>query len=277
MTRMHEKLKAGQMALGTILFTSDAEWVETIAYAGLDYVMIDFMSSSADWQDAASLTRAARASGIASWLRISRYPFNGLASAPAEIAAASSRAVAIGADLVMASVIDAQETAALVHPAGETPRRVHIMRNRQDRTPAQAADDSRQEKVMMVAALEGMEAVGNLDAILDVAGLDAIFLAMGDLSRELTGGWDDRAPEVQRVVEQVVDAAAAKGVSVFSNVMAYAKPEFDRPEYVAEQVLRAQRRGIKAVSIPNPCFVVQRNYHRVVGWVAASSKGLRAD
>jgi len=75
---------------------------------------------------------------------------------------------------------------------------------------AQAANDT----VVRFAMIETAQALDNLDAILSVEGLDAIYIGPSDLSLSLgcKPQFDDVEPKVQQAIEHIAQRARAHGV-----------------------------------------------------------------
>lgn len=67
------------------------------------------------------------------------------------------------------------------------------------------------ESLCLLVQVESKAALDNLDAILDVDGIDGVFIGPADLSASL--GYPDNAghPEVQRIIEQSIRRIRAAG------------------------------------------------------------------
>jgi 4-hydroxy-2-oxoheptanedioate aldolase len=63
--------------------------------------------------------------------------------------------------------------------------------------------------------IETAEAIGNLDAILDVEGIDAVYIGPADLSISLglPPGTDNDAASFQEALSAVVEGCAARGIA----------------------------------------------------------------
>jgi 4-hydroxy-2-oxoheptanedioate aldolase len=70
------------------------------------------------------------------------------------------------------------------------------------------------ETIVRFAMIETAEALENLDAILSVEGLDAIYVGPSDLSLSLgyKSGFDDVSPTVQSAIEHIAERARAHGI-----------------------------------------------------------------
>jgi 4-hydroxy-2-oxoheptanedioate aldolase len=85
-------------------------------------------------------------------------------------------------------------------------------------------------QVAVLAMVEGREGLDALQQILDVPGLDAIFLGPVDMAQSLGVGLQPEHPRVVEAITSAVAAAAAKGkrVAVFAPTAAAARRWLDR-------------------------------------------------
>src|SRR5690606_24216997 len=112
--------------LGTLVSGVGPEPIETLAYSGYDWVLIDQMLSAIGWGETAHLIRAAEASGIVPLVRLSNNPWVG-ASDP-HLPANAMRALSIGAGGVAASVSGIEEASYLAAIARDWHRRIWVTR-----------------------------------------------------------------------------------------------------------------------------------------------------
>ena len=66
-----DKMKSGDVCLGTWLFLPSPDVVEIIGLAGLDFVVIDMEHSPITYENTSSMIVAAESMGIAPYVRIS--------------------------------------------------------------------------------------------------------------------------------------------------------------------------------------------------------------
>ena len=135
---MHDRIARGELALGTLMTTHGAELVEIVGYSGLDFVCIDLMTTSLDWGDVASMVLAAKRYDVTPWVRLPAYPWAGDQPDPA-LPAEALRALAIGAECVMASVNTAAGVEQLMRPMENAHRRFYIMQGRPMERPSRPA------------------------------------------------------------------------------------------------------------------------------------------
>jgi 4-hydroxy-2-oxoheptanedioate aldolase len=179
--------------------------------------------------------------------------------------AAASRALDVGADAVIAPMINTPADArALVNatkfpPVGERswgPQRAMTLAGMSD---IKAYVRGANEFTLAFAMIETRTALDNVEAIAATAGIDALFVGPWDLSIALFGGSDinPNAPVVERALDGVLAAAAKAGK--FAGIYCSS----------AEEALTAAARGFR--------FVIAGND---VGFLGAGTKaslqGLRA-
>ncbi len=112
-------------------------------------------------------------------------------------------------------------------------------------------------ETLRIAMIETREAVSNLEGILDVPGLDAVYIGPSDLgfSHGLAPILDRDEPEILRIYDRVIEQAGKRGLyaGVHCLSSAYAK--------------RAIGMGFKLVTINNDCGLMLQQAIRVVGEV----------
>jgi 4-hydroxy-2-oxoheptanedioate aldolase len=63
--RLIDKMDRGEPILGTLMVSNSPYMVEILAYVGFDYVFVDQMFTTVDWDDLAGIVRTARDSNLA--------------------------------------------------------------------------------------------------------------------------------------------------------------------------------------------------------------------
>ena len=202
---LHERLKSTSL-VGPFSKTSDASMIEAMGVGGMDFVIIDLEHGPNDIVNLGGLLRAAEHSGMYSVVRVLNSHQIG-------------RALDLGANAVqiphIRSVDDAQMAVNAARFAPEGQRGVCRY--------VRAADHSQMNKTLyfsnandisVIAQVEGKEGLSNLDAILEVKGIDVIFLGVYDLSQSLgfTGQVD--RPEVVDALKEMITKCQNKGIPV---------------------------------------------------------------
>lgn len=181
---------------------------ELVARAGFDAINLDMQHGL---HDAVSVMRAVGAVTLAGRPVIVRIPVGDFAMA--------SRALDMGADAVIAPMIntvaDAQAFADAMKfpPVGRRswgPTRAIGLRGYADGADYLAGANA---DTLSLAMIETREALDNLEAILDVEGIDGVFVGPSDLSLTLSGGElvDGNAAFLDEPIARIVEAAQTRG------------------------------------------------------------------
>jgi len=208
--RLKQKLRAGEFVTGPILNFSAPWLVDLAGPIGFDFVMIDAEHGPLSPESAEAMIRAAEVGGLTPVVRV-----------PANVPHEILRFLDVGACAIQVphidSAADARRAVAAVKypPLGE---RGHAPTTRAagygiDQSPGDYVDLANRE-TMVLAMIESVAAVDNVDAILDVEGIDALIMGPGDLSLSMGHRGVRDAPEVERAVDHVIARATRRGIPV---------------------------------------------------------------
>lgn len=200
-----ESVRRGEPVLGLVIMITDEFVVELIGNAGFDFVLIDTQHAPIGIETLQRLMIALRPSSSTVLVRI---PWNETA--------AICQVLDLGADgIVVPLVNDADDArravaAAMYPPQGNRswgPRRAARLHGGAE-TYGRTANDN----IIVIPQIETAEAVDNLDAIIDVAGVGAIMVGPADLANSLGYSEDRGSPSVEKVIQAVLDKCLARGV-----------------------------------------------------------------
>lgn len=217
---MKAKFLAGEPAFGCSIMIPSPQMVEMAAHAGFDWVLIDMEHGTIGLESAELMIMAAEAAGITP---IVRPPGN----ASAAITAAMDRGAAGVQVPHVNSAADAQRVVAAVK-FGPGDQRGLAAGTRPDRYGlAEAMPDfverSNAESLVCIQ-LEHASAIDNLDALLEVGGVDVFFIGPSDLSQSMGHPGNPRAEPVRAAIEQslakIVAAGKTPGMPAASNNVA---------------------------------------------------------
>lgn len=204
-----EKLKNGEVAIGTFVTFRSATMVEICGHAGFDFVILDAEHGPLTPQSCEDLVRAADVTGMTPIVRVTRND-------PQEIL----RYLDIGALGVQIPMVRTEEDARRAveatkyHPLGH--RGMGGARASAWGMKggfAQYAEDANRE-TMVIIQIETKEAVKNISAILSVEGVDAILIGRLDLSQDLGILGKDQEPQISEIVDRIIDEAQSTDVAV---------------------------------------------------------------
>lgn len=206
--KFKEKIRLGRPVFGPFMKTCDPGFVEAAGYAGMDFAILDMEHGPISVQSMQNNIRAAQNSGILPVVRV-----------PAITEEAIGKALDIGAAAVEVPMISTAEDARLAvkyakfAPAGERGvcrfvRAAHYSAMERDIYFKTANDN------IVIAQIEGIEAIKNLDDILAVEGIDIIFIGPYDLSQSLGVPGQVDHPLVVEEMNKIVKAAKEKKVVI---------------------------------------------------------------
>ena len=252
MSRFHDRISAGEPAIGSLVFTTGAEAVEAMAHVGFDFLCIDQMVTAIDWTETAHLVRAAKLYDCSPWIRLQGYPWAGASESRSRIAADVMRAMAIGAEGITASVDSPEEASALLHPLAHL-HRTNWIEDEFGPEPATSAPDP-----IVFPLVESLGAAERIQEFFEIEGLETLFLGLGDLTR-LLGASSREDPRVLSFVQDSVRYAQRSGkyISVTTG-------RASSPQEATRLTKMFWEMGVKAILLPYPTYVLQAFYHQVL-------------
>ena len=209
---MKAKFSAGKPAFGCSVMMPSPQMVEMIGYVGFDWVLIDMEHGAIDLESVELMVMAAEASGITP---IVRPPNN----SSTNITAVMDR----GAGGVQVPHINTAEEARRAVAAvkfgpgdhrgiasGTRPNRYGLVESMSD-----FVEQSNSESLVCIQ-LEHSAAIDNVDALLDVEGVDVYFIGPSDLSQSMGYPGNPTAEPVKSTIEQtlkkIVDTGQTPGM-----------------------------------------------------------------
>jgi 4-hydroxy-2-oxoheptanedioate aldolase len=209
MLKLKQAFKNGQTLVGTWLNAPSPAQVETIGYAGFDFVLLDTEHSAYDIAGCENLVRAADAAGLPCLVRVAE-------NQPSPI----GKALEYGAQGIVvphvSSQAEAEEAVRNAHypPVGVRGAAPTIRGAHYGQIPWPDYLARAREETMVVLQIEGQEGIENLDAIMAVAGVDVLFVGPFDLSTVLGISGQLDHPLLLETVGEIVQRAQAKQIAV---------------------------------------------------------------
>ena len=217
-TRLPELLRGSRALLGMFVGVPSPPLVEMCGHAGVDFVIVDNEHGPAGIESTEHMLRAARASGVIPVVRTLESDI--------------LRVLDIGASAIQVPQVDSAEQAKRIVAAAKYPPLG--MRGAAFSTRAagygffggerHVADSNSGTAVIIMT--ETRAALDNLDAILAVPGIDAVFFGPNDLSFSLGYPGQMGHPEVVGAIEHGFERALAHGVA--PGVLALSVEDFQR-------------------------------------------------
>ena len=196
---MKEKVLMGKPAIGAMIGFPSPELVEFCGLMGYEWIFIDGEHGPIGWPECQAMTRACDAQGLSSIVRVPRLDHSLIA-----------KYLETGAQGVAVPHINTAEQAeAAVNAARYAPEGRRGCDAGASRSSAYGLVDSadvyfaRANREILVAVwVEEVEGMENLDEILQVPGVDAVYFGIGDLALSMgLGGCMDH-PDIQAAVAE---------------------------------------------------------------------------
>ena len=207
LAHLSRRLRAGETIFMSWCGVNDAAIAETTAREDFDAALIDMQHGSVDFT---TTVQAIALVGLAGKPAIARIPVGDFATA--------SRLLDAGAAAIVAPMINSEADAKRFSgftkfpPVGERswgPHRAFSLASLDGEAYFRQAYDLQ----LAIAMIETREALDALDSILDVPGIDGVFVGPSDLSIALTKGAvvDAAHPEVDKALDHIAARCKAKG------------------------------------------------------------------
>ena len=207
--RMKRMLAEGQAVFGAWATLADPAIVEIIGYSGYDFALIDQEHTTNDFRVVESMVRAADAVGVSTLLRVQ-----------ANDEKVILRVLETGAQGILVPHIRTAEDARLAvnavkyAPVGDRGVTNISRAAGYGSVPyAQHLEQSNRELICMLL-LEDREAVDNIESIVEVPGVDAIFVGPGDLARSLGVQAAKNDPTVGRAIDRIFEVVRGTQVAL---------------------------------------------------------------
>ncbi|NLW56146.1 MAG: aldolase [Firmicutes bacterium] len=218
--KLLHKLRKREVVIGPFCKLAEPAIYELAGLAGFDFAIIDLEHGPLSFESAQNAIRACELARISPVIRVPKNEEHYIL-----------RALDIGAHGVQVPAINTKEQAEKLAQAC----RYYPQGNRGVCRFVRAAEYSRLPKtdyfqyananVTVIAHLEGVEGINNLDAILAVEGIDVLFIGPYDLSQSLGIPGKVDHPELIAKMRSIVEKAGEKGklIGTFVETPAAAK------------------------------------------------------
>ncbi len=206
--KFKESLKSGKCVYGPFMKTGDPMFVEAVGLAGFDFVILDTEHGPVTIENQQNNIRAAEARNLVPIIRLKDKNENTIASA-----------LDIGAyGIQVPQISNAEEAEKVVKFARFYPygmRGVCRFVRAADYSAMDRYDyfDSTKD-ILVILQLEGIEAIKNLDEILNVEGIDILFIGPYDLSQSLGIPGKVNDNKVINAIKEIINKANKVGKKI---------------------------------------------------------------
>lgn len=195
-------------AIGIFAKTLDSAFVEIAGRSGLDFVIIDLEHGPLDLARVHDHVRALALTPAQSWVRVPKLD-----------ASIIGAALDSGADGVLVPNIQNADqarravAAARFHPEGSRGVCRYVRAAEFGQLPG-ADYFPAANRVVLACQIEGRQAVEQLDEIMNVEGIDILFIGPYDLSQSLGCPGEVDSPKVLEMVSEIARRAGERGIRV---------------------------------------------------------------
>jgi 2-dehydro-3-deoxyglucarate aldolase/4-hydroxy-2-oxoheptanedioate aldolase len=200
-----KRLQKGDTLIGSLLQMPLPENAEAFVQAGYDWLFVDLEHSPMDARNALDILSAVDARIPC----VVRVPWNDEAHI--------KKALDIGATGVIVPLVNSAEDARLAVGRCKYPpmgfRSVGVTRAHRFDLDFDAYMKKANDEIAVIVQVEHIEAVANIDAILDVPGIDGVFVGPFDLSGSMDLPGQINHPKVQEAIRQVIAACEKRDIA----------------------------------------------------------------
>lgn len=180
--------------------------IEAMGLGGMDFIILDLEHGPNDVTSLGNLVRACECSDTTAVVRCLRSDQIG-------------QALDVGARVVQIPHVNCAADAKRAVEAARFAPMGHRGVCRYVRAAGHSSTDKQayfkdSADITVIAQVEGTEGLNNLDSILEVPGVDMIFVGVYDLSQSLGMTGNTEAPEVLAALKSVVEKCSAKHIPV---------------------------------------------------------------
>jgi 2-dehydro-3-deoxyglucarate aldolase len=201
-----KRLQKGDTLIGALLQMPLPEVAETFVQAGYDWLFVDLEHSPMDARNALP--------------SVVRVPWNDEANI--------KKVLDIGATGVIVPLVNSAGDARLAVGRCKYPpvgfRSVGITRAQRFDLDFESYMQRANDEIAVIVQIEHIEAVKNIDAILDVPGIDGVFVGPFDMSGSMGLPGQINHPRVQEAIRQVIRACEKRNVArcIYAHTPAHA-------------------------------------------------------
>ena len=218
---VRSKLKRGEPAIGSWITMPDTFGAHLMSKTGFEWLTVELEHTPITFETAAQMFAIAAANGV---VPLARVPINSVENI--------KRVLDTGAWGVVVPMVNSRAEAEAVvkaaryRPIGE--RSIGgALHGANFGTDASTYYAKANDEILVIVMAEHVEAVANIDAILSVPGIDAVFVGPNDLhaSMNLPPAFDSDHPQFNAALKTILASAKAHGLAAGIHVVDAAQAE----------------------------------------------------
>ena len=202
---LKQKLKNNELTVGSWIMMGNIMSVEVMALAGFDWLVIDIEHTPIDFETTHVLISAIQANGMKALVRVSKNE---------EVVI--KRILDMGADGIVVPMVCSKEDAKMAVDYAKYPpvgkRGVGLYRASKYGTKFEEYKKWVDEELVIIAQIEHIDAVNNIDEILSVDGIDGTIIGPYDLSGSMGYPGEFERDDVKDAVQKVLERCKENGI-----------------------------------------------------------------
>ena len=202
---LKNKLKNNQLTIGSWIMMNDPMSIEVMALAKFEWLVVDIEHTSIDLKSTQLLINTIQAKNIKALVRVSKNE---------EVII--KKVLDMGADGVIVPMVnsrqDAQQAVEYAKYPPQGKRGVGLYRASGYGTKFEEYKKWVEEELVIIAQIEHIDAVNNIDEILQVGGIDGTIIGPYDLSGSMGYPGEFERDDVKEAVQKVLDRCKALGI-----------------------------------------------------------------
>ncbi|KUO53355.1 MAG: aldolase [Desulfitibacter sp. BRH_c19] len=205
--KFKEKL-TNEAVYGPFSKTSDPGIIEAAGYGGFDFIILDLEHGPNNVQTLQNLIRAAQNSNILPIVRV-KENCDSLIGEVLDVGAAG---------IQVPQISNAEDASRIIRLAKFAPQGMRgvcrFVRAANYSSMDRYEYFKKSNDALIIMHLEGQESINNLDEIMDVSGIDVLFIGPYDLSQSLGVPGQIDHPIVEEKMKQIIQKCKEKGIYV---------------------------------------------------------------
>ena len=207
---LKDRLGNGELVFGTMLKqVCNNSFSKILELAGFDYTVVDMEHGTYSIRETAGILQHLWNTSVTGIVRIPKLQYHFVA-----------RAIDVGAKGVWVPHVDTPEEArdlvkfAKHPPDGQRGAAVPYFRKKQFRECGDGANylEEVNDEILLIVQIESDKAVGNIDEILSVDGIDVAMMGCADLSLDVGQPWLRQHSEVKKRIHKVLTSCQEHGI-----------------------------------------------------------------
>lgn len=200
---LRKRIKAGELTLGSWITIGHPNVAEILANAGFDWLVIDIEHNPIDISMVQTLITTIQSKGVAAFVRVSKNE-----------EAVIKHVLDAGADGIIVPMICSKEDAAQAVNYAKYPpigkRGVGLARAQQYGTGFDIYKKWVAEDLVVIAQIEHIDGIENLEEIISVDGIDGTIIGPYDLSGSMGMPGEFEKPVVKEALKKYIDICKAQ-------------------------------------------------------------------